>query len=250
MESQRLLPQDRRFLSWKHQFDLYLNSSHIWRCGGRVSNSDLPVYSQYPILLDKQHHIARIIIRDAHECLLHAGVKETLTEVRSSFWLVLGRLFVHHIIHDCVICRKSEGRPYQGVPPPPLLEFRVKWLRPFQFTGVDFAGPLYVKSFPKREGRKAWLCLYTCAVNRAVHLNLVPDLNTLIFLRRFKWFTSPCGGPAKMISDNGKTFKSASKTIHGLFTDFVIKKHFSDLQLEWSFNLKKAPCGEAFLRDW
>ena len=29
MESQRLLPQDRRFVSWKHQFDLYLDSSHL-----------------------------------------------------------------------------------------------------------------------------------------------------------------------------------------------------------------------------
>ena len=46
-----------------------------------MSNSDLPVSSQNPILLDKQHHIARIIVRDAHECVLHAGVKETLTEV-------------------------------------------------------------------------------------------------------------------------------------------------------------------------
>ena len=44
-----------------------------------------------------------------------------------------------------------------------------------------------------------------------------------------------------MISDNGKTFKSASKTIYDLFTDPVIKKHFSDLQLEWSFNLEKPP---------
>ena len=30
-------------------------------------------------------------------------------------------------------------------------------------------------------------------------------------------------------------------TICGLLTDPVIKKHFSDLQLEWSFNLEKAP---------
>ena len=44
-----------------------------------------------------------------------------------------------------------------------------------------------------------------------------------------------------MISSNGKTFKSASKTIYNLFIDPVIKKHFSDLQLEWSFNLEKAP---------
>ena len=81
MESQRLLPQDRRFLSWKHQFDLYLDSSHLWRCGGRMSNSGLPVSSQNPILLDKWHHIAKIIVTDAHERVLYAGVKETLTEV-------------------------------------------------------------------------------------------------------------------------------------------------------------------------
>ena len=81
MESQPLLPQDRRFLSWKHQFDLYLDSSHIWRCVGRMSNSDLPVSPQNPILLDKQHHIARIIVRNAYECVLHVSVEETLTEV-------------------------------------------------------------------------------------------------------------------------------------------------------------------------
>ena len=46
-----------------------------------MSNSDLPVSSQNPILLDKQHHTARIIVRDAYKCILHVGVKETLTEV-------------------------------------------------------------------------------------------------------------------------------------------------------------------------
>lgn len=117
----------------------------------------------------------------------------------------------------------------------------MKQSRPFQFTGVDFACPLYVKPSYQKEGPTAWLCLYTCAVTRAVHLDLVPNLNTLTFPRSIKCFTSCRGVPAKMISDNGKTFKSASKSISGLFTDSVIKKHFSNLQLEWSFNLKKAP---------
>ena len=140
-----------------------------------------------------------------------------------------------------MICCRSEGRPYQGVLPPPSPEHHVKRLRPFQYTGVDFAGPPYVKPSPQERGPKAWLCLYTCPVTRAVHLDLVPNLNTLTFLRRFKCFTCRHGVPAKMISDNGKTIKSASKTIYDLFTDPVIKKHFSDLQLEWSFNLEKAP---------
>ena len=46
-----------------------------------MSNSDLPVSSHNPILLDKRHHIAKIIVTDAHERVLHAVVKETLTEV-------------------------------------------------------------------------------------------------------------------------------------------------------------------------
>ena len=225
-----------------------------------MSNSDLPVSSQNPILLDKhssqnpilldkQHQIARNIVRDAHECVLHAGIKETLTEVQSLFWLIWGKQFIHHIINECVICRKSEGRPYQGVPPPPLPEYHVKQSRLFQFTGVDFACPLYVKPSLQREAPKAWLCLCTYAVTRAVHLDLVPDLNMLTFLRSFKRFSSRSGVTAKTISDNAKTFKSASRTIRGLFTDPLIKKHFSNLQLECSFNLEKAPWWGGIFRD-
>ena len=44
-----------------------------------------------------------------------------------------------------------------------------------------------------------------------------------------------------MISDNGKTFKSASKAIKHLLQDPTVKKHFSDLRVEWRFNLAKAP---------
>ena len=108
----------------------------------------------------------------------------------------------------------------------------MKRSRLFQFTGVDFAGPLYVKPSPQREAPKAWLCLYIYAVTRAVHFDLVPDLNMLTFLRSSKRFTSHCGVPAKMISDNAKTFKSASTTICGLFSDPVIKKYLSNFQLE------------------
>ena len=51
-----------------------------------------------------------------------------------------------------------------------------------------------------------------------------------------------------MISYNGKTFKSASRSILCLFTDPVIKKHFSDLKLEWSFNIEKAPRWEGIFK--
>ncbi|KAJ8958661.1 hypothetical protein NQ318_016386 [Aromia moschata] len=52
----------------------------------------------------------------------------------------------------------------------------------FEITGVDFAGPLYLKNVTK-----AWICLFTCAVFRAA-------------LRRF---VSRWGRPKTIYSDNG-----------------------------------------------
>ena len=240
-DAQSQLEQDSKFSLWKHQFDLFVDKSQLWRCGGRMANSDLPSSAQTPILLDKSHPLTALIVMDAHQRVMHNGVKETLTELRSAYWLIRGRQFVRKVIHSCLTCRKLEGRPFQSVPSPPLPEYRVRQSRPFCYTGVDFAGPLYVKQSVISERRKVWLCLYTCCVTRAVHLDLVPNLNAFTFLRSFKRFTARRGIPSKVVSDNGKTFKSASKIIQGVFNEPGVKKHFSELRVEWTFNLEKAP---------
>lgn len=51
------------------------------------------------------------------------------------------------IIYHCVVCWRFEGPACRAPPPPPLPEFRVREEPPFLFTGVDFAGPLYIRSF-------------------------------------------------------------------------------------------------------
>jgi len=47
----------------------------------------------------------------------------------------------------------------------------------------------------------------------AVHLEPVPNLTAQTFIQSFKWFTAQRGFSCKLISDNGKTFKAAVKTI-------------------------------------
>ena len=143
--------------------------------------------------------------------------------------LVRERKFVRKIINCCLTCRKLEWRPFQSVPPPPLPEYCVRQSGPFCSTGVDFAGPLYVKQSHISERQKVGLCLYTCCVTRAVHLDLVPNSSALNFLRSFKRFSSRRGVPSKVISDNGKTFKSANKIIQGVFSEPEVKKHFAEL---------------------
>ena len=148
-----------------------------------------------------------LIVKDAQE-VFQNGVKEMLIEIRSRFWTLKDRSLVKSIIRQCNLCRRFEGRPYVAPPPPPLPEFRVKEETPFIYTGVDFAGPLYIKSSNNTEGGKIWLCLYT-----AVHLGIVCDMTTAALLRSFKRFTSRRGLPQKIVSENGKTFKAAAKVI-------------------------------------
>ena len=171
---------------------------------------------------------------------MHGGVKETLTEIRAKYWFVRGRQFVRKIIYTCVTCRRIEGPHYQAVPVPPLPEFRVQEAPPFAYCGVDFAGPLYVKVDDSREHSKVWICLYTCSVTRAVHLELLPDMTAQIFLRAFKRFSARRGIPLKVISDNGKTFVAAAQAIDSMLNSTDVQQYFAGLKVKWVFTLEKA----------
>ena len=105
------------------EFGLFSDENGVWRCGGRLSKAEIPYGVKHPILLPRQHHLTTLVVRRAHLRVLHNGVKETLTEVRSKFWIVKGRAFVKMCIHQCVVCRRFEGTPLIGPPPPPLPEF-------------------------------------------------------------------------------------------------------------------------------
>ena len=122
-ESQVDVQQDKRFPTWKTQFGLFQDGRGLWRCGGRLQNADLPYSAKHPILLNKKHHLTTLVIRDAHRRVHHNGVRETLTEVRSKFWIIGGRNLVRSIIHSCVVCRRFEGQPLGTPPQPPLPEF-------------------------------------------------------------------------------------------------------------------------------
>ena len=111
------------FQHYKKQFDLFQDQDVVWRCGGRLSNADLPYHTKHPIIIPRNHHLAKLIVRRAHERILHNGVRDTLTEVRSRYWIVKGRAFVRMIIRQCVTCRRFEVKALTGPPPPPLPKF-------------------------------------------------------------------------------------------------------------------------------
>ncbi|GBN82402.1 hypothetical protein AVEN_91691-1 [Araneus ventricosus] len=60
----------------------------------------------------------------------------------------------------------------------------------FEVVGVDLAGPLYIK-----QSTKVLAVLYTCALYRALHLELVSSLSTDAFLLSFRSFVARRGSP-------------------------------------------------------
>jgi len=56
---------------------------------------------------------------------------------------------------------------------------------------------------------KVYIALFTCAATRAVHLQLVPNLSTEIFVRALAPFKGRRRTPVLIVSDNGKTFKDS-----------------------------------------
>ena len=195
----------------------------------------------HPILLDRTHHLAKLIVASAHLRVQHNRVKETLAEVRGKFWILKGRSLVKQLISACVTCRRFEGLPYSAPPAPPLPGFRVNEAPPFTHAAVDFAGPLYVRGANNSGERKVWICLFNCCVTRAIHLELVNELSTSAFIRCLKRFPARRGLPRRIISDNAKTFKVVAKVIESMLNHPDVKDHLLNLKVEWKFNLEKAP---------
>ena len=89
----------------------------------------------------------------------------------------------------------------------PLPEDRIKPAPPFTNVGLDFAGPLFLKD----SGEKAYICLFTCAVTRAIHLELVSNMTVEWFLLALIRMVERRGMCSIIWSDNAETFKSAHK---------------------------------------
>lgn len=230
------LQGNERFRMWKQQFGLFLDELGVWRCGGRLSHADLPQASKHPILLDITHHFTALVVRECHGRVMHNGVKETLNELRSKYWVVRGRSFVRKLLHKCLLCKRLEGQHYRTQPNPPLPQYRVRQAHPFSSCGVDYAGPLYT-----RDISKVWICLFTCCATRAVHLELVPDMTAEAFLLCFRRFTARRGVPCRVISDNSKTFKSGSRLIFKILDCQEVMEYFCGMHVQWEYNLEKAP---------
>jgi hypothetical protein len=214
----------------------YKDDEGVLRVGGRLSYAT-SIGNVHPIIIPGKSRVAEAIIQDTHSTA-HVGKEWTLSLVRNKYWITRGRRVVSKVIRCCVICKKLyAGTLKQKMADLP--EFRVQTSDPpFTYVGLDVFGPFYVKI--GRSEVKRWVCLFTCAVTRAIHLEKINSLDSNSFINAYRRFTARRGKPIMLISDNGTNFVGSEKELRQAAKEVLEKfqGHMTDneIRIRWRFN--------------
>jgi hypothetical protein len=166
------------------------------------------------------------------------GVDQLVGFLQQRIYMCKMKVMVKQIVKGCILCKKINARCARPEIAP-LPEDRANISHPFASAGLDFFGPITLKS-----GTKAYGLLFTCSTTRAVHLAVTKGLNFKSFLHRFLQFVSLYGCPNIIHCNNAptfilarKVFKSTIPTHNGVSWDTIMTR----LDISWRFNPPTSP---------
>ncbi|XP_059050581.1 uncharacterized protein LOC131845528 [Achroia grisella] len=236
------------------QLTPFLDKDDILRVGGRISEADANSDTRHPIILHPKDNYTRLLMHQYHQDAAHTGRELVFNNLRQRFWVIGGRNAVKSVWNDCQACKIRRARP-----DPPLMgqlpEVRLTaGGRPFQFTGLDYFGPMLVKVGCHRE--KRYGALFTCLTVRGIHIEVTHDLSTSSAIMAIRRFIARRGCPRQIWSDNATTFKGADRelkqSVASLDKDELLR--FGTVKgIDWHFIAPNAPhmggCWERMVRS-
>ncbi|XP_029158401.1 uncharacterized protein LOC114930714 [Nylanderia fulva] len=125
---------------------------------------------------------------------------------------------------------------------------RVTPTRPFLSTGLDYAGPISIRTSKGRGHRsqKGYIAVFVCFWSKAIHLEVVSDYSSEAFIAALRRFVSRRGLCTDVYSDCGTTFVGADRTLRELFKASTseglhIARAANTQGIRWHFNPPAAP---------
>ncbi|XP_011858553.1 PREDICTED: uncharacterized protein LOC105556088 [Vollenhovia emeryi] len=225
----------------------FIDADGVLRVGGRIRHSLLAYEEKHPAILPRHSTLTALIVASCHSRTHHGGVQQTLGLLRQRYWVPGGRSAVKGHIQRCIQCtrwRAATPQQLMGDLPEP----RVTPSRPFSHTGVDYAGPVMLRSSRGRghKASKAFIAVFVCFSTRAVHLEVVSDYTAEAFLATMRRFVARRGSPQAMYSDRGTNFVGAEAELRAMFDDGFrdarrIEQALADESIQWRFNPPAAP---------
>ncbi|XP_075259131.1 uncharacterized protein LOC142350984 [Convolutriloba macropyga] len=219
----------------------------LLRAGGRLNKVPLTYSAKHPLVLHSRSKIARLLIEKAHHDCGHQGVEHEKAHLQQTFLMIGLRKVLRSLVKYCFICRQWRADNVRlKMADLPEFRFPANKQYPFVNTGMDMFGPFYIKD--KRERTQMhYVCLFTCLVTRAVHLEVCHDLSTDCLLMTIRRFVSRRGYPGLLVSDNGKNIVGANQAMRFKFQrSYKPDKEYIKLQLaqqniQCTFNPPLAP---------
>ena len=204
----------------------------ILKCEGRVTNYQ-PIYLGGGAFEDK-------LISHVHNQIMHLGISNTMATIRETWWIPKLLEKVKKVINRCNVCKLYSAKPFEAPITAKMPSFRTEGDRPFEVTGVDFAGPLHYKITKKEDG-KCYVLIFTCAASRAVHLEVTKDQTATEFKRKLNAFITRRTRPRMIISDNAQTFKVTAEWVKIIRKSEKMQNFLANEEIRWQFNLAKSP---------
>ncbi|KMQ88303.1 gag-pol polyprotein precursor [Lasius niger] len=225
----------------------FLDEHGRLRLQGRLRFASINPSEKQPLILPRESTLTHLLIRHHHHSTLHGGTQLTLSLLRRHFWILGGRVPVRAFIQRCMTCarhRASTSNQRMGQLPPS----RVTPCRPFLNAGIDYAGPITLKTFRGRGAKtyKGYFIIFVCFSSSAVHLEVATDYTTDGFIAAYKRFTGRRGLCATITSDCGTNLVGADQELKRLFKASSREWHhiahvLANDGVTWKFNPPSAP---------
>ena len=214
--------------------------------GGRLEKADIPILQRNPVILSSKDAVTKLFFKYHHHVLSHCGATLLLAHIGQ---VTGAKRLAREVCQNCLLCRRLSPRSHHqkmGQLPSP----RVNPSLCFVHTGLDYAGPFWIKTgHPRRPIRvKGYLAVFVCLATKATHLEAVSSKSTPAFVATLKRFISRRNVPSHIYSDNGSNFIGARNELKELFdflslptTQIPIKEELLAQKIEWHFIPDRAP---------
>ncbi len=122
------------------------------RVGGRLCKIAMPEDVKHPVILSKDQHISKLVLKHIHKQIGHGGGNHILSKLRRKYWITLDNAAARRILSSSRRQKAKLGEQLMADLPEERLMVD---LPPFTNVGVDYFGPIEVKrghSLVKRYG--------------------------------------------------------------------------------------------------
>ena len=214
----------------------FIDNDGLLRVGGRIHYSNLNYNAKHPILIPSNTHLAELLLNDAHIAMGHLGRQTILCHLRRKYWLIKGNSMARKLVHNCITCRRLNGRPLN----PKMSDLPVERVLPddaaFSKVGIDFFGPF--ETTICRKTNKRYGVIFSCLNSRAIHIETAYSLSTDSCINAIRRFIARRGNVTVILCDNGTNLKSSEKEMKKSIEEWnseKIEKWLKQKQITWKF---------------